>query len=982
MHLGVSTEAEGSPGNEDTNVPRAYQVLQPITVLQSLSLSSGACGLGIWPVEAALPDARMEECSWPEEQSFADPETIDGGLLQKAKKMPIRRMPPKKMLPKLNQDSLAQEQPFEAQAVSNEKADGEEQANIFNTQMPLPPKVLLTHQTSARSLAPRMTENASLSMVNMVDIAESLFNAHRITFTLKLPLGRDSGLGLGLRELPLGGTLTVHTLKRSEAIPVGLAEQHGIALGDILLGIEYEPVGDGLSWLDQKLRLLSESKELVSFQMSRDLSIMPTLPPAQSNQTSSRLLHQAWSLFRSQLINAEDRMHLHALALRLLEFSNSEHSIDEAAGNWETAQADYLTHISPAPYNLEDPRALVLWVKGLRAALSVRVLFAKPFESTVVYVIVVEDVSTGTWWKVTKRFTEFRTLQAELVKLLPSLDEISFPRRRLAMKAVIAHVEVVEQRITQLEIFLRKALWVCACGILDDSKYASALGLLESFLEVPRTLRMPANQAPPTVPKLIELYVFKILESPGSSVGQLRAALATCFDAGAIARSSRITPIKMAMPALAVDEGVDHSDSDSSSESESEGEQSPAYRAPLEEMAARLNQLEAAVMAGHASGLWAEWQRRQREILAARGISDMNIYKENRNKGITETAHLLIHRAVRRQVESFLFLPLRRSIYRCMIKHLGEAADRVTGILENLRDNCPPEMYLLPDAEHLSKCYHWEPALKAFRKLPKLQLPCDQVDALTEAAFHVVQLHRESIQRRCFDDQAKPQLSEVQEFPVEIAATPRALQLCAPLASISVEPTWDFQNISAEEEEDDLIITTCGESRSVLEDFNMPENNDFDSTIDEEPAGLQNDLLASYSTFSMEGLKAHSNVSSPKTPTSRSQITLSFDFAENLAKSLCQQTTELQIECCDSSQHEEINDQRFTSADDFLPLFTYTLVHANPPHLLVMLEHLKQLMDPEESIKEQGYYVATLEASVHLILEIHRQLEKQKKESI
>jgi len=52
------------------------------------------------------------------------------------------------------------------------------------------------------------------------------------------------------------------------------------------------------------------------------------------------------------------------------------------------------------------------------------------------------------------------------------------------------------------------------------------------------------------------------------------------------------------------------------------------------------------------------------------------------------------------------------------------------------------------------------------------------------------------------------------------------------------------------------------------------------------------------------------------------------------------------------------------SADDFLPMFTFVLVQANLPHLLITKELMTTLVDDEETYGECGYYLATLEAAL------------------
>ena len=58
------------------------------------------------------------------------------------------------------------------------------------------------------------------------------------------------------------------------------------------------------------------------------------------------------------------------------------------------------------------------------------------------------------------------------------------------------------------------------------------------------------------------------------------------------------------------------------------------------------------------------------------------------------------------------------------------------------------------------------------------------------------------------------------------------------------------------------------------------------------------------------------------------------------------------------------------SADDFLPMFTYVLVQANLPHLLIAKELMTTLVDDEETYGECGYYLATLEAALRHITDL------------
>jgi hypothetical protein len=72
-----------------------------------------------------------------------------------------------------------------------------------------------------------------------------------------------------------------------------------------------------------------------------------------------------------------------------------------------------------------------------------------------------------------------------------------------------------------------------------------------------------------------------------------------------------------------------------------------------------------------------------------------------------------------------------------------------------------------------------------------------------------------------------------------------------------------------------------------------------------------------------------------------------------------------QVQSGDHSSSPEA-DQIAMSADDFLPLLTFVIVHASPPNLLIVSELCAHLLDPEESIAERGYFVASLQAAVNI----------------
>ena len=81
-----------------------------------------------------------------------------------------------------------------------------------------------------------------------------------------------------------------------------------------------------------------------------------------------------------------------------------------------------------------------------------------------------------------------------------------------------------------------------------------------------------------------------------------------------------------------------------------------------------------------------------------------------------------------------------------------------------------------------------------------------------------------------------------------------------------------------------------------------------------------------------------------------------------------------------SGFYDSIPQHSIVSADDFLPMFTFVVVQAALPQLLIVKELMTGLVDDEETYGECGYYLATLEASTQHIVDLAEQfsaLEEQ-----
>jgi len=57
----------------------------------------------------------------------------------------------------------------------------------------------------------------------------------------------------------------------------------------------------------------------------------------------------------------------------------------------------------------------------------------------------------------------------------------------------------------------------------------------------------------------------------------------------------------------------------------------------------------------------------------------------------------------------------------------------------------------------------------------------------------------------------------------------------------------------------------------------------------------------------------------------------------------------------------------FLSADDFLPIFIYVIVHADVEQLETLSEYVYELCDPEQLNGEGGYYLTVFVSSLQYL---------------
>jgi hypothetical protein len=107
----------------------------------------------------------------------------------------------------------------------------------------------------------------------------------------------------------------------------------------------------------------------------------------------------------------------------------------------------------------------------------------------------------------------------------------------------------------------------------------------------------------------------------------------------------------------------------------------------------------------------------------------------------------------------------------------------------------------------------------------------------------------------------------------------------------------------------------------------------------------------------------------PAGPDSKNGLNLGPVFSDEQSQSLFPMDEALDT----SGFYDSIPQQSVVSADDFLPMFTFVVVQAALPQLIIVKELMTALVDDEETYGECGYYLATLEASTQHIVDLAEQ---------
>ena len=324
----------------------------------------------------------------------------------------------------------------------------------------------------------------------------------------------------------------------------------------------------------------------------------------------------------------------------------------------------------------------ILQAKGLRTSLNVRIVHTKFKDDTVSYVVRIEDIESGLHWSINKRFNEFFTLYEELRDICPYTREIDFPKKRIAMKN---SPKLVEIRIVGLELYIRKALHTLTLYASMDNSASRGLRHLQQFLGVDRKIDC-IHPPPMDDQRAIEILAYQFLND---------------FNSPACQQCVRF---------------ISNIDLESLLEQSEEG-----YKPLLTFLHDAVAEVEQFVLQQHEQQL--------------------NVTLKIRRPEWTDDQRLkLVRLCIRRQVESALYLPLRRNVFRIVQSFVADKSKKLHHAIALLQ-HAKPGVFMV-DYE-ISRTSILPKAIRAFRKAILSYLPVDQGQFLVESAKIIAELHTE-----------------------------------------------------------------------------------------------------------------------------------------------------------------------------------------------------------------------------------------------
>lgn len=511
--------------------------------------------------------------------------------------------------------------------------------------------------------------------------------------SIHIDFSPTGSLRLGVKDLH-GGILVVSVLKRTEGKP-GPAESSGICLGDIIVGVNFQLCRDGSKSLSEIMKRLQQRGETsISMQIWRPHKLNASVSNAEFFPKVDDMFIQAHTMFRTKILTNWERSNFLENLLRYMEKESALAKKINVLKQQESSVSDQHQQLIKLmkqrrafDNDILDLERNIFQAKGLRSALSVRIVHTKLVpgdngEKVVVYVLRVEDIDSGLQWTVQWRYRDFFRLYLELGEMCFMVKDLPFPKKRF-----VGNSYVVEERIVAIEQYLRCAVSMLTSDAVADISSSRALRHLQGFLGVSRYLDC---LHPPKMDdqRCLELMAYKHLNEPTSpSCQYVRRFVST------VNLDSKVGPGPL------------------------------GYKPVLEFVFDALSEVEQFTLQNHGQTL-------------------TQVIRDRRSDLTEDQIKSFVRRCVRRQVESAVFLPLRRTLLRIVYSFISVRAEKLNKAMESLRHASPKYFYI---DECASRCKSLPVAAKAFRDLVQAYLPADQGQYLIKAAITVMVVQAECV---------------------------------------------------------------------------------------------------------------------------------------------------------------------------------------------------------------------------------------------
>ncbi len=335
-----------------------------------------------------------------------------------------------------------------------------------------------------------------------IDKKTDLYTDYSIQF-------RRTSEKLGITISEVDGEIIIYTLHtKSNGAPL-LAQDAGVNVGDILIGIDNDYFSQGAEVQDV-LDLLGSTGSYVNLHFTRRHSNHVNTFNDANEHRFAQILHEQQVIPVERMYNVG--CSLIRLRDRVIQWNDANYTIDgnnkkrpvlvgvdgHATNNTNTnttfdpfqmlssgrssftVTSTRSTSITNTTRPLSFKTDTAIDSKNLRPGLSVRIMRAEERIDHVVYVIWVQDVKTAYEWVVRRRFREFNDFRDCLVGIKSTIGRFDFPPKRLSITETAA---VVNERLNSLQKFIRKISSI-ACNNSSHPSTTRVQAALHYFLDI------------------------------------------------------------------------------------------------------------------------------------------------------------------------------------------------------------------------------------------------------------------------------------------------------------------------------------------------------------------------------------------------------------------------------------------------------------------------------------------------------------------